>query len=581
MSSSRPPETTDLPPSLPHLPTADSDRLEHPSEPTAYGLPEVPPAEHELRWVSEPDVTRVAEAPSVLAAPADPSPGPEPATAETSAPIRHSFRLDPARLHLARLRHPSSWTLRAKLVVSMVALFTIITLATGAATTVALRGYLYQRVDTQLNAALQQPMVFGSNPRDDERPRGPGAEGLYAVSTLDNTVAQGYATDGANHRVVLTTAQLTTLRSAGIGSHPVNLNLGAGLGTYRLMSGQGFGSINGAPVPVTIVVGLPTAPEDSTIAQMVLITGLGVLAGLIIVALAGLWIVRRNLRPLDQVAATATRVAQLPLDRGQVALAERVPQADTDRRTEVGQVGAALNDMLDHIDEALQARQESEQRVRQFVADASHELRTPLASIRGYAELTKKEREPIPATVTHAIGRVESEAIRMSSLVEDLLLLARLDAGRPLDAAPVDLTEMVVNAVSDAHAASPDHLWQLDLPDEPVEVRGDSARLHQIIANLLANARTHTAPGTVVRTSLMREGDTVRITVHDNGPGVPAELQPNVFQRFARGDTSRNRAGGSTGLGLSIVAAVAQAHGGTVHLDSRRGDTTFTVLLPA
>jgi two-component system OmpR family sensor kinase len=171
--------------------------------------------------------------------------------------------------------------------------------------------------------------------------------------------------------------------------------------------------------------------------------------------------------------------------------------------------------------------------------------------------------------------------MRMTALVDDLLLLARLDAGRPLDHETVDLTEMVVNAVSDAHAAAPDHVWQLDLPDEPVVIQGDPARLHQIVANLLGNARTHTAPGTVVRTSIVREPDQVRLTVRDNGPGVPKDLQPDVFQRFARGDTSRNRAAGSTGLGLSIVAAVAQAHGGSVSLDSVPGDTTFTVNLPA
>jgi len=187
----------------------------------------------------------------------------------------------------------------------------------------------------------------------------------------------------------------------------------------------------------------------------------------------------------------------------------------------------------------------------------------------------------VPPRVTHAIGRVESEAMRMTALVDDLLLLARLDAGRPLDHETVDLTEMVVNAVSDAHAAAPDHVWQLDLPDEPVVIQGDPARLHQLVANLLGNARTHTAPGTVVRTSIVREPDQVRLTVRDNGPGVPKELQPDVFQRFARGDTSRNRAAGSTGLGLSIVAAVAQAHGGSVSLDSVPGDTTFSVTLPA
>ena len=174
------------------------------------------------------------------------------------------------------------------------------------------------------------------------------------------------------------------------------------------------------------------------------------------------------------------------------------------------------------------ARHESEQRVRQFVADASHELRTPLASIRGYAELTRKEPEPVPAGVVHAISRVESEAKRMSSLVDDLLLLARLDAGRPLDQEDVDLTELVVNAVSDAHAASPQHKWRLDLPDEPVTVRGDSARLHQIVANLLGNARVHTLPGTTVLTSISREPGVVRLSVRDDGPGVPADQQSKV-----------------------------------------------------
>ena len=164
--------------------------------------------------------------------------------------------------------------------------------------------------------------------------------------------------------------------------------------------------------------------------------------------------------------------------------------------TEVGQVGLAINTMLDNVESALHARQESETQVRQFVADASHELRTPLASIRGYAELTRRETDPVPPTVTHAIGRVESEALRMQELVEDLLLLARLDSGRPLEREPVDLSLLAVNAVSDAHAAAPDHTWELDLPEDPVEVPGDQARLHQILANLLANARTHTPAGT-------------------------------------------------------------------------------------
>jgi two-component system OmpR family sensor kinase len=290
--------------------------------------------------------------------------------------------------------------------------------------------------------------------------------------------------------------------------------------------------------------------------------------------------VRRNLAALQRVSHTATQVSRLKLDEGDVALAQRVPAADTDERTEVGQVGLALNSLLDNVEGALQARHESEQRVRQFVADASHELRTPLASIRGYAELSRRERDPVPPSVTHALGRVESEALRMQDLVEDLLLLARLDAGRPLERDPVDLTRVVVDAVGDAHAASPDHRWQLDLPEEPVEVVGDEARLHQVLVNLLANARTHTPEGTCVTTALRRDGDEVRLSVADDGPGIPESLRPNVFQRFTRGDDSRNRAAGSTGLGLSIVDAVATSHGGRVELSSASGETRFTVVLP-
>jgi two-component system OmpR family sensor kinase len=183
--------------------------------------------------------------------------------------------------------------------------------------------------------------------------------------------------------------------------------------------------------------------------------------------------------------------------------------------------------------------------------------------------------------VSHALSRVESEALRMQDLVEDLLLLARLDAGRPLDRAPVDLSLLAVDAVSDAHAAAPGHRWELDLPEEPVEVSGDQARLHQVVANLLANARTHTPSGTKVVTSVRPDGAWVRISVTDDGPGIPEPLQPNVFRRFTRGDDSRNRAGGSTGLGLSIVDAVTRSHGGHVELDSTPGHTRFSVLLPA
>jgi two-component system, OmpR family, sensor kinase len=303
---------------------------------------------------------------------------------------------------------------------------------------------------------------------------------------------------------------------------------------------------------------------------------------LVAAALAGTLIVRRTLRPLRRVAATAARVSALPLERGEVDLAERVSVADTDPRTEVGQVGAALNRLLDTVGGALAARQASETRVRQFVADASHELRTPLAAIRGYAEVTRRSRRSVAPDLAYAMGRVESEADRMTVLVEDLLLLARLDSGRPLARQPVELSRLVVDAVSDASAAGADHSWRLDLPDQQVTVVGDAARLHQVLANLLANARTHTPAGTTVTTSLDAgtPGEVV-LAVLDDGPGIPAEALPSIFERFARGQRSRSRGAGSTGLGLAIVHAIVAAHGGAVQVTSRPGRTVFFVRLPS
>ncbi len=475
-----------------------------------------------------------------------------------------------------------SWTLRTKLVASMLVLFTALSLLTSALTILALDRYLTAQLDKQLLTSLDRgPRPGGEldgGSYAEDRGRGPGNEGLVAVL---GSLEGGWATRSTNNsRVPLTSTQLQLIAKAAPSRQGTDVRLGGDIGSYRIVGREWPVAINGTPAVVTYVVGLPTAPKDQTIAQMVVLAVSGVGAGVLLVGGLGTWLVRRNLAPLRRVAATATQVSQLPLHTGQVALAERVPVQYTDRSTEVGQVGAAFNEMLDHVNDALNVRHQSEQRVRQFVADASHELRTPLASIKGYAELSRREPEPVPAAVNHAMDRIESEAARMSALVEDLLLLARLDAGRPLDRTSVDLSRLVVDAVSDAHAAAPDHTWSLDLPAEPIEVTGDRARLHQIVANLLANARTHTPAGTSVTTSVRAEGGAVRISVHDDGPGVPESLRANVFERFARGDDARSRAGGSTGLGLSIVSAVTKAHGGRVELDSRPGDTTFSLVLP-
>jgi two-component system, OmpR family, sensor kinase len=298
------------------------------------------------------------------------------------------------------------------------------------------------------------------------------------------------------------------------------------------------------------------------------------LLGVLIAWGLGLVLVRRTLSPLRDVAAVAQEVTNLQLDRGSVGETVRVPERLTDEKTEVGQVGASLNSLLGHVEQALDARHKSELQVRQFVADASHELRTPLTTIRGYAELAGRKPDVLPTSM----AKVSEEAERMSSLVDDLLLLARLDSGRPLASEPVDLSRLVVGAVDDARVVDASRTWALSLPAEPVVVDGDEQRLHQVVTNLLANARRHTPAGTLVTAGLALSNGHVDLTVHDTGPGTPADV--NVFERFTRGDSSRTRGSGGVGLGLSLVAAIVAAHGGDVSVKSKPGDTTFTVSLP-
>ncbi|MGZ4588064.1 MAG: sensor histidine kinase [Mycobacteriaceae bacterium] len=493
------------------------------------------------------------------------------------------------------LRRPSSWSLRTRLIAGLVCLVALVCLMVGGVTELALQHSLVARVDAQLAAAGGRSTTAGgdSHPDGDSVPNEKfpdagtrtGAQFLLApgqaTGTLGARVVNGRLTasgvlDDTGSLQPLSageSATLTTLTTLPADGRPHTASIGS-LGDYRLLASR---TADGD----VLITGLPLASVQSTLWQTAAVVAAVAGGALVLTTVAGTVIVRRTLRPLRRVAATATRVSNLPLERGEVALAERVAGADTDPRTEVGQVGAALNRLLDHVTAALNARQASESRVRQFVADASHELRTPLAAIRGYAEVTRRSREAAPPDLAHAMGRVESEATRMTILVEDLLLLARLDSGRPLTVERVDLTQLVVDAVSDAAAAGRDHHWTLDLPDEPVTVPGDSARLHQVAANLLANARTHTPPGTTVTTRLTATPETVTLAVLDDGPGIAPELLPQVFERFARGERSRSRSAGSTGLGLAIVTAIVTAHAGTVEVTSQPGQTVFQVHLPA
>ena len=495
------------------------------------------------------------------------------------------------------------WSLRGRLLAGQVALLAMVCVGIAGATEFALYRYLVGDLDGQLRQIAQRSSMMDHRPRPapdvmsppapplpppppwfDGRPQmpGPGPEfldapgqpiGMVAAVVSDGTVTKAGVLNRGGERDALSPVAASQLAGVRVGRHPVTRDLDR-LGGYRVIATPGRQTGN------TLVVGVSMRGIGKTLTRVALIFAVVTALALLAATAVGVLIIRRALAPLNRVAAAAGAVANLPLDRGEVELPVRVNQADANPNTEVGRLGLAVNRMLDHISAALSTRQASESRVRQFVADASHELRTPLAAIQGYTELAQRNRAEVPADVAHAMSRVESEARRMTRLVEDLLLLARLDSGRPLERHPVDLARLCADLVSDAHAAGPDHHWNLDVPPEPLLVSGDDARLHQVVANLLANARVHTPAGTTVTLSLHTDADTVALRVMDDGPGIPAVLQPEVFERFARADTARSHVDGSTGLGLAIVSAVVGAHNGTIALRSAPGNTEFIVRLP-
>ncbi|MEP9361990.1 HAMP domain-containing sensor histidine kinase [Nocardioides sp. CN2-186] len=460
-------------------------------------------------------------------------------------------------------------SLTSRLVVTTVLLVLVVSVLIGTATTLAMHRYLFNQLDSQVTDTMDRTIHGGPGP---------------VLGSEVGTVTGGFPDDGDASGIILednsgapaTRQPLTDAAVADLGTvpsdgdfHTIDLS---GLGSYRAQAQDVTGG--------TIVVGLPSQDVDDTLQNLVELEAILTLVAVVVAAGAALVVVRRQLRPLREVAATAHSVSELPLAEGEIELTERVPEHLTDERTEVGQVGAALNTLLEHVGTSLAARHRSEQQVRQFVADASHELRSPLATIAGYTELARR-RPDDAGVVGTALDKVEEESGRMTSLVEDLLLLARLDSGRPLERRPVDLTRLLLEAVSDARVVAPDHRWRLDVPDDAVdaayEVSGDELRLHQVVTNLLTNARKYTPAGTTVTVTVRRDG----FAVHDDGPGFPPGLAEHAFERFARGDTARTRgAEVGVGLGLALVEAIVTAHGGRVSLASRPGDTTVDVSLP-
>ncbi|MCX4408741.1 HAMP domain-containing histidine kinase [Streptomyces sp. NBC_01764] len=500
-------------------------------------------------------------------------------------------------------------TLRTRLVVASVTLIAVVCAVIGTVTTLALRDHLYQQLDGKVTdiamraVGHMQQAPGGASPGAEPGSPNPSSaatatpgEKIDSLLTKGPTQPKTVAAYVQNDSIVsaavakqqndddglfkkMFAGNLTAVQKKALEAVPKDNKAHSveipGFGNYLAKYVASRDSSD------AYYIALPTKDVDDNIDTLILVEISVTAAGLVAAGIAGYVLVGVATRPLRKVANTATRVSELPLHTGEVTLYERVPESEADPHTEVGQVGAALNRMLDHIHSALHARQQSEMRVRQFVADASHELRTPLASIRGYAELTRRGREETGPDTRHALGRIESEAGRMTLLVEDLLLLARLDAGRPLQYDQTDLVPLVIDAVSDARAAGRDHNWRLELPEEPALVLADAARLQQVMVNLFANARTHTPPGTTVTARVHRHGPWLCVDVQDDGPGIPPDLLPRVFERFARGDSSRSRSSGSTGLGLAIVQAVAAAHGGAVTVDSMPGRTVFTLHLPA
>ncbi len=471
-------------------------------------------------------------------------------------------------------------SLTSRLVLTAVALVVLVAVLIGVAATAALNAQLTHQLDDDLHA------ISGvrRGPIGDRHGAPPGAEGegfgpqggpraLHA--TISATGSSGSLFNGRNDYPDLSDDVLDALSDVPVDEEVHEVDL-PGLGTYRVIAVDG--SLG------TEVTGLPTDQVDEAITSLIGWEALLIALGALLAAGGGLLLVRRQLRPLREVADTAHAVAALPLAEGDIDLTERVPDHLTDERTEVGQVGAALNTLLAHVETSLEARHRSEQQVRQFVADASHELRTPLTTIAGYAELARR-RPDDDDNVRAALGKVEEESARMTSLVEDMLLLARLDDGRPLNREPVDLTRLLVEAVDDARVVGPAHRWRLELPEpadgaapQPVEVTGDERRLHQVITNLLTNARKHTPAGTTVTVTVRADG----FDVHDDGPGFPADFVDHAFERFARVDQSRERSadqGGGAGLGLSLVEAIVRSHDGTVTLDSAPAGTTIAVRL--
>ena len=448
-------------------------------------------------------------------------------------------------------------SLRRRIVAGLVVVAAVLVLGNVVLASIV-ESYLLDRVDRQLVDAASRPVFRG------------GGGGRAGGPPPDQTLSEYFIATGDPR-----TGMLTRLTSALVDSevHP-DLDFDQVLphvdGDAFTVDGWRLVAVRSPRDRNIAVVGISLDDVRGTISRIRAVQVAGTLSVLGALALVSWWMVRLGVHPIEDMARTADAIAGGDLSH-------RVDHPS--ERTEAGRLGIAFNAMLERIQESFRARQASEERVRRFAADASHELRTPLTSIQGYAELWRAGGLRKKDELAEAMRRMEQEAQRMGALVEDLLLLARLDQRRPVDSAPVRLDEIASDGVRDARAVEPDRPITCDV--DAVTVDGDEPALRQVVANLLANVRVHTPKGTPVRVTVTSTDGTARLEVDDRGPGMPPVVAEKVFDRFYRADRSRARAAGGTGLGLAIVQAVAEAHGGRATVESTVGEgTRFTVELP-
>jgi two-component system OmpR family sensor kinase len=458
----------------------------------------------------------------------------------------------------------SSVPLRVRLVGVVVLLSALALTLSGLAASTALRGYLLERVDTQLASSVQRLA-------DDQRLHGDDSPGGRPDPLTDSFA-----------EVIQNGTTLLTQLPSGVSAPALPADLGTQDSVFTVRSvddSHSWRVLAATQGDTLLVVALPLDGVEATMTRLVLYEIGGGAMVLVLLAGVGYMVVRRSLRPLAEVELAAEQIAA-----GDLSL--RVPEGDP--RTEVGSLSTSFNTMVAQIETAFTARSDSEaqaraseERMRRFVADASHELRTPLTSIRGFAELYRQGALPPGVEVDRAMSRVESEARRMGQLVDDLLLLARLDQQRPPEQTRVDLVTVAENVVHDLRAAAPGRLIQLQTDPAGCPVQGDASRLAQVLSNLVTNALTHTPATASVTLRVSTEDGRGLVEVIDTGPGIPAADRARIFERFYRADSSRTRASGGSGLGLSIVAGLVQAHNGTVEVtETPGGGATFRINLP-